>query len=111
MYKASVQQSKLTGQSVERPADQTKEEFTKRRELGQRYIDQLKAMLTPEQIALLPGLGMGRPNGLATGSVLTQPAQDLKNARQEKLRQLRKGPSIQPSSGGSVKQKKREADN
>lgn len=114
VYKARVRQSKLTGQGVERPADRTKEEFTKRRELGQRYIDQLKAMLTPEQIALLPGLGTFRPEGLATGSAgLTQTAQDLKKARQEKLRQLKGGPSIQSTTGGSVKEKgpKREADN
>ncbi|MCH8209792.1 MAG: hypothetical protein IIB99_00320 [Planctomycetes bacterium] len=114
VYKASVQQSKLTGEGVERPADQTKEAFTKRRELGQRYIDQLKAMLTPEQIALLPGLGTFRPDGLATGSASqTTRIQDLKKARQERLRQLKDGPSIQPSSDGSLKQKgpKREADN
>ncbi len=114
VYKARVRQSKLPGQSVERPADRTKEEFTKRRELGQRYIDQLKAMLTPEQIALLPGLGTFQPKGLAAGSAgLTQTAQDLKKARQEKLRQLKEGPSIQSTSGGSVKEKgpKREADN
>ncbi len=114
VYKARLQQSKLTGQSLERPADQTKEEFTNRRELGQRYIDQLKSMLTPEQIALLPGLGTFRPDRLATESAdPTQTAQDLKNARREKLRQLKGGPSIQPAGDGNVKEKgpKREADN
>ncbi len=106
VYKATVQQSKLTGQGVERPADKTKEEFTKRRELGQRYIDQLKAMLTPEQIALLPGLGTGRPAGLTTGSASpTGATEDEKKARQNKLRQLRGAPSIQPTSGGGVKEK------
>ncbi len=106
VYKARVQQSKLTGQGVERPADKTKEEFTKRRELGQRYIDQLKAMLTPEQIALLPGLGTFRPDGLATGSASpTGATEDQKKARQEKLRQLRGAPSIEPTSGGGVKEK------
>ncbi len=112
VYKARMQQAKLTGQSVERPADQTTEQFTKRRELGQRYIDQLKAMLTPEQIALLPGLGTLVPGGLAIGSAGDAKAkQVLKNARQKKLRQLRGGPSIQSTDGGSVKQNKRGADN
>ena len=112
VYKARMQQAKLTGQSVERPADQTKEQFTKRRELGQRYIDQLKAMLTPEQIALLPGLGTLVPGGFATGLAGdTKTNQDLKRARQKKLRQLQGGPSIQSTGDGSVKQNKRETDN
>ncbi len=111
VYKAKVQQAKLTGQSVERPADQMKEQFTKRRDLGQRYINQLKAMLTPEQIALLPGLGTFPPGGLTTGSAgATTRGQDVKKARQEKLRQLQGGQSIESTGGGSVKQKKREAD-
>ena len=112
VYKAKVQQAKLTGQSVERPADQVREKFTTRRELGQRYIDQLKAMLTPEQIASLPGLGTFQPGGLTTGSA-GKSIQDLKKARQEKLRQLQGGLTIQPEDGGDgggVQQKKGEAD-
>ena len=35
----------------------------------------------------------------------------MTKARQEKLRQLKEGPSIQSTSGGNVKQERREADN
>ena len=116
VYKARVQQAKLTGQSVDRPADKMKEGYAKRYELGQRYLEQLKAMLTPEQIALLPGMGTIQPGGrLAPESAgATGKAEAIKKARQEKLRRLRGGgPSIEPTGGGSVKGKvaKQVADN
>ena len=63
LHKAKTQQSKLTGESVETPVDHVKGEFSNRRKMGQRYIDQLKAMLTPEQIALLPGMRSISPGG------------------------------------------------
>ena len=108
VYKARVQQAKLTGQSVELPADKMKEGFAKRHELGQRYIEQLKAMLTPEQIALLPGLGTVQPGGRLgpeSAAGATGKTEANKKARQEKLRRLREGggPSIEPKGGGSVK--------
>ncbi|MEE8155381.1 MAG: hypothetical protein V3T53_10560 [Phycisphaerales bacterium] len=109
LYKAKVQQAKLTGESVERPADKMKEEFAKRRELGQRYIDQLKAMLTPEQIALLPGMGTFQPAGLTGPAGATETTEAIKRARQERLRQLQGGRTIQPKGGDGdgVKQKKK----
>ena len=43
-------------QSRQQP-DPLADEFAKRRDLDVRYIDQLKALLTPEQFAMLPGIG------------------------------------------------------
>ena len=49
----------LTGQQIDRtrtPAsDPLAERYTKRRGLGTRYVNQLRALLTDEQFAALPG--------------------------------------------------------
>jgi hypothetical protein len=45
-----------TGQRPERPKDPTRDEFRRRDELGKRYIELLKALLTDEQLGSLPGI-------------------------------------------------------
>jgi hypothetical protein len=47
--------SRLQGQKAQRPEDPLRDELTKRREMGNKYIEQLKALLSPEQFASLPG--------------------------------------------------------
>lgn len=102
LYKARVQQGKLTGQSVDRPANEVAAEFAQRRQLGQRYIDLLKAMLTDEQIALLPGMGTFKSAAGRSGAAdLTGEIQAMKRARQEKMRQLQGGRTTQPNTAGS----------
>ncbi len=44
-----------TGRQVEKTPDPTREEFRNRDSMGKRYVDQLKAILTPEQFDSLPG--------------------------------------------------------
>lgn len=112
LHKAKAQQAKITGQSIERPEDHVKTEFAKRRAMGQRYIDQLKALLSPEQIALLPGMGTFQPDGLAadpTGK--RQTIEDMKRAREEKIRRLQGGGLSIRSTGTGGKQKKGDVDN
>jgi hypothetical protein len=46
---------RLSGQIPQSLQDPTREEFAKRREISTRYMDLLKALLTPEQFASLPG--------------------------------------------------------
>ncbi len=55
--KAKVEQAaaRLSGARPERPADPTRDEFTKRNEMSQGYVDQLRALLSPEQFTGLPG--------------------------------------------------------
>ncbi len=115
LHKAKAQRAKITGQSIEPQVDHVRAEFTKRRELGQRYIDQLKAMLSPEQIALLPGMGGSfAKDGLSAGSSSqSRNAEELKRAREQGLRRSKEGGlSIDPAGSGSgVKKKKGVADN
>ncbi|MHC4709403.1 MAG: hypothetical protein ACYTA3_03015 [Planctomycetota bacterium] len=47
--------SRLSGQTPQTLQDPTRPEFAKRREISNRYMDLLKALLTPEQFASLPG--------------------------------------------------------
>lgn len=96
MHKAKVQQSKLTGQSIEAPVDNVKPEFSKRRVMGQRYIDQLKAMLTPEQIALLPGMGISPSGGVTVGPRGERQSTEVR--KRERLEQLRRS----KEAGGGV---------
>ena len=112
LHKAKAQQAKITGQSIERPEDHVKTEFAKRRAMGQRYIDQLKAILSPEQIALLPGMGIFQRDGLAadpTGK--RQTMEDMKRAREDKIRRLQGGGLSIRSTGTGGKQKKGDVDN
>ena len=111
LHKAKAQQAKITGQSIERPEDHVKTEFAKRRAMGQRFIDQLKAILSPEQIALLPGMGTFRPDGLiADPTGKRQTMEDMKRAREDKIRRLQGGGLSIRSTGGG-KQKKGDVDN
>lgn len=50
------------------PADPVRVELGKRREMGDRYINQLKGLLTPEQFAALPGAGRFEAGGPAAGA-------------------------------------------
>jgi hypothetical protein len=47
--------SRLSGQTPPTLEDPTRTEFAKRREISNRYMDLLKALLTPEQFSSLPG--------------------------------------------------------
>ncbi|MHC4318111.1 MAG: SGNH/GDSL hydrolase family protein [Planctomycetota bacterium] len=47
--------SRLSGQTPTVLQDPTREEFAKRREISNRYMDLMKTLLTPEQFASLPG--------------------------------------------------------
>ena len=55
--KAKVEQAaaRLSGSSPERLADPTREQYGKRREMADRYVEQLRAVLTPQQFNSLPG--------------------------------------------------------
>ncbi len=55
--KAKVEQAaaRLSGARPERPADPTRDEYTKRNEMSQGYVDQLRSLLSAEQFAGLPG--------------------------------------------------------
>ncbi|MHC4827813.1 MAG: hypothetical protein ACYTEY_14760, partial [Planctomycetota bacterium] len=55
--KSKVEQatSRLAGQTPPALEDPTRAEFAKRRDISNRYMDLLKALLTPEQFASLPG--------------------------------------------------------
>ena len=55
--KVEMAAARIVGGSRDRLTDPTRQEFQKRRELGQQYVEQLKAILTPEQFAVLPGAG------------------------------------------------------
>ncbi len=55
--KAALAASQATGRRSQQLPDQLADEFARRRVLDVGYIDQLKALLTPEQFALLPGIG------------------------------------------------------
>lgn len=112
LHKAKAQQAKITGQSIERPEDHVKTEFAKRRAMGQRYIDQLKALLSPEQIALLPGMGIFQRDGLAADPTRKrQTMEDMKRAREDKIRRLQGGGLSIRSTGTGGKQKKGDVDN
>lgn len=112
LHKAKAQRAKITGQSIERPEDHVKTEFAKRRAMGQRYIDQLKAILSPEQIALLPGMGTFQPDGLtADPTGKRQTMEDMKRAREDKMRRLQGGGLSIRSTGTGGKQKKGDVDN
>ncbi len=54
-HKVEQASARLSGAVPQQLVDPTRDEFIKRREVGNRYIDQLKALLTPEQFASLPG--------------------------------------------------------
>jgi hypothetical protein len=47
--------SRLSGQTPRVIQDPTREEFAKRREISNRYMELMKTLLTPEQFASLPG--------------------------------------------------------
>ena len=114
LYKAKAQQAKITGENIERPEDHVKTQFTKRREMGQRYIDQLKAILSPEQLALLPGMGTFLPDGLsADPSGKRQIMEEMKKAREGKRRSLQKGdpPGRSTGTGSGGKLNKGNVDN
>ncbi len=55
--KAALAASQTAGRRPQSLPDPLVDEFAKRRELDVRYIEQLKALLTPEQFATLPGSG------------------------------------------------------
>ncbi len=53
--KAALAASQTAGRRPQQLPDPLVDEFAKRRDLDVRYIDHLKALLTPEQFAMLPG--------------------------------------------------------
>ncbi|MHC4427056.1 MAG: hypothetical protein ACYS0D_00430 [Planctomycetota bacterium] len=55
--KVEVAAARMSGASVERLTNPTREKFQERRDMGNRYVEQLKSLLTPEQFAALPGAG------------------------------------------------------
>ncbi len=55
VQKALDAQQRLQGGTPQRPEDPLRDELAKRREMGTKYVEQLKALLTPEQFAALPG--------------------------------------------------------
>jgi len=55
-HKVEQAAARMSGTKAERLVDPTRAEFAKRNDLSTRYIDQLKAILTPEQFASLPGV-------------------------------------------------------
>ncbi len=117
LLKAKTQRSKLTGESVEKPVDHVKIEFADRRKMGQRYIDQLKAMLSPEQIALLPGMAISPSGGISAGSGSSGTQQRSLGQRkrerlQEIIRKKKQGGSTNSTGpGGGVTQNLRGTDN
>ncbi len=54
-FKVEQAVARLSRKATERFVDESRAEFTKRSEISGRYMDQLKAVLTPEQFASLPG--------------------------------------------------------
>ena len=54
-YKVEQAAARLSGTTTERLEDPTRAEFANRNKISSRYMDQLKAILTPEQFASLPG--------------------------------------------------------
>ncbi len=54
-FKVEQAVARLSGNTADRFQDTSREEFRKRGELSARYMEQLKAVLTPEQFASLPG--------------------------------------------------------
>lgn len=55
-HKVKQAAARMSDSTVDRLEDPTRAEFARRNELSTRYIDQLKAILTPEQFASLPGV-------------------------------------------------------
>lgn len=91
LYKVKAAQARATGVKLDKPTNQTNDEFKKRRDLDQRYITKLEDLLTPEQYASLPGLGasgIAAISGATQGGVLDNKAIDA--ARQRKIEAIRK---------------------
>lgn len=53
--KVEMASARLSGGQIERLVDPTREAYGERRDMAQRYVDQLRSLLTPEQFSKLPG--------------------------------------------------------
>ncbi len=66
--KVEIAAARISGERPQRLDDPMRTEFQKRRELGDRYVQELKTLLTPPQFAALPGarrwLGPDDPGAL-----------------------------------------------
>ncbi len=91
LYKVKARQARATGVKLNKPKNESNDEFSKRRDLDQRYITKLEDLLTPEQYASLPGIGTG---GIAALSGTSQSGELDKKAidaaRQRKIEAMRK---------------------
>lgn len=92
LYKVRATQARSTGEKLDKPENLANSKFSKRRDLDLRYIEMLENLLTPEQYASLPGVGVGGPasfSGLASKDNPKNRAID--DARRKKAEALRKG--------------------
>ncbi|MCH8823820.1 MAG: hypothetical protein IH984_09970 [Planctomycetes bacterium] len=92
LYKVKATQARSTGEKLEKPENQTNSKFSKRRDLDLRYIVMLENLLTPEQYASLPGVGIGGPasfSGIARKDNPKNRAIDA--SRRKKIEALRRG--------------------
>ena len=76
--KVEMATARMVGQRSQRVPDPTRQEFQKRRDLGKQYVEQLKALLTPDQFAALPGAGRYATPGELKGVLGAKGAQGTK---------------------------------
>jgi hypothetical protein len=87
-HKVEQASARLSGASPNALVDPTRDRFVKRREIGTKYVEQLKILLTPEQFAALPGAR----RWLQQDAVLTEvPTSEA--LRKKRARYKRSGPA------------------
>jgi hypothetical protein len=75
--KAEQQMARMTGSRAPKPEDPIREEFRKREQLNQRYMELLQNLLTLEQWAGLPGASEAGDMPLKSAETLAQPTGTL----------------------------------
>jgi hypothetical protein len=71
-HRATAYREQMGGRQIERLQDPTREDYDLRRDLGRRYVEQLRELMTEEQFARIPG----------TARVLRQPAVNPQNLKE-----------------------------
>ncbi|MHC4415347.1 MAG: hypothetical protein ACYS0G_08695 [Planctomycetota bacterium] len=94
-HKVEMAAARMAGRRPDRLPDPLRDQFSKRREMGDRYVQQLRALLTPEQFAALPGARRWLPPD-ERAAVKVKEGKSIAPS-------LRRGPTTQPGEGSGGK--------